>query len=160
MKLSPKVTRVLSGLGAVVLAVVVAILALHDVNSGDDSASSSVTSAAQSVSTAPTNAGSAASPVTQTAGVPDRAYATLSEIDAGRWPGSANSAGTKGGDPWQNRGGDLAAKDSAGKKITYQEWDVNPKKKGQSRDAERIVTGSDGSAWYTGDHYKTFTRMR
>lgn len=59
-----------------------------------------------------------------------------------------------------NRGGDLPAKDSSGKKINYQEWDVNPKKAGQGRDAERIITGSDGSAYYTGDHYNTFTRMR
>lgn len=59
-----------------------------------------------------------------------------------------------------NRGGDLPAADASGKPIIYQEWDVNPKQPGRSRDAERIVTGSDGSAWYTGDHYKTFTRMR
>jgi guanyl-specific ribonuclease Sa len=92
--------------------------------------------------------------------VPDRAYVTLVEIDAGRWPGSANAQGTKGGDRWMNRGGTLAAKDAAGKSITYQEWDVNPKQRNRSRDAERIVTGSDGSAWYTGDHYESFTRMR
>lgn len=28
------------------------------------------------------------------------------------------------------------------------------------RDATRIVTGSDGSAWYTDDHYATFTQIR
>ncbi|WP_067561998.1 ribonuclease domain-containing protein [Nocardia acidivorans] len=98
--------------------------------------------------------------VTPAPGVPDRAYKTLGEIDAGRWPGSANAPGTHGGDTWMNRGGDLPAKDSSGKKISYQEWDVNPKKAGQGRDAERIITGSDGSAYYTGDHYNTFTRMR
>ena len=38
--------------------------------------------------------------------------------------------------------------------------DVNPKKNGQGRDAERIVTGNDGSAWYTLDHYDTFVRIR
>jgi hypothetical protein len=27
-------------------------------------------------------------------------------------------------------------------------------------DAERIITGSDGSAWYTTDHYHTFHRIR
>ncbi|MBL1075031.1 ribonuclease [Nocardia sp. 2] len=93
-------------------------------------------------------------------GVPDRAYATLTEIDAGRWPDSANAPGTQGGETWNNRERRLPATDSAGQRITYQEWDVNPKKRGQTRDAERIVTGSDGTAWYTGDHYKTFTRMR
>ncbi|MCX4097226.1 ribonuclease domain-containing protein [Nocardia sp. alder85J] len=102
------------------------------------------------------------SPVTaqHIATVPDRAVQTLREIDAGRWPDSANAPGTKGGDHWMNRQGQLPQQDSAGHPITYQEWDVNPKKPGQGRDAERIITGSDGSAYYTGDHYKTFTRMR
>ncbi|WP_019932941.1 ribonuclease domain-containing protein [Nocardia sp. BMG111209] len=102
-----------------------------------------------------------AAPITaRVAGVPDRVYRTLDEIDAGRWPDSANAPGTKGGDHWMNRGGQLAQQDSAGRPITYQEWDVNPKKPGQGRDAERIITGSDGSAYYTGDHYKTFTKLR
>ncbi|UGT53615.1 ribonuclease domain-containing protein [Nocardia asteroides] len=101
-----------------------------------------------------------AAPVTKVAGVPDRAYATLVEIDAGRWPDSANAPGTKGGEQWMNRGTKLPPKDSAGKPVTYQEWDVNPKQRNRGRDAERIVTGSDGTAWYTGDHYETFTRMR
>ncbi len=98
--------------------------------------------------------------MTKVAGVPDRAYATLVEIDAGRWPDSANAPGTKGGEQFMNRGTKLPPKDSAGNPVKYQEWDVNPKQRNRSRDAERIVTGSDGSAWYTGDHYDTFTRMR
>ncbi|MGW0177371.1 ribonuclease domain-containing protein [Rhodococcus sp. NPDC003322] len=115
-------------------------------------------------STAPATAAAAA----QTAGprgvvpvpVPDVAWATLAEIDAGRWPGSANAPGTKGGDTWRNREGTLPRTDTAGSSIAYREWDVNPKRRGESRDAERIVTGSDTSAWYTGDHYESFTRMR
>lgn len=95
-----------------------------------------------------------------TANVPAAAVATLQKIDAGKWPAAANPPGTKGGDTWRNQDRDLPAKDSAGKPISYQEWDVNPKQRGQSRDAERIITGSDGSAWYTGDHYRSFTRMR
>lgn len=92
--------------------------------------------------------------------VPAVATATLQKIDDGSWPESANAPGTKGGQTWQNRERNLPAKDSSGKAVKYQEWDVNPKKRGQSRDAERIITGSDGSAWYTDDHYETFTRMR
>ncbi len=92
-------------------------------------------------------------------GVPDRAYQTLVEIDAGRWPESANAPGTQGGETYFNRNRALPATDAAGKRITYQEWDVNPKRHGQDRGAERIVTGSDGSAYYTSDHYETFTRM-
>jgi len=40
--------------------------------------------------------------------------------------------------------------------IQYQEWDVHPKKAGQNRGAERLVTGSNKAAYYTPDHYKTF----
>jgi guanyl-specific ribonuclease Sa len=98
--------------------------------------------------------------VSKVAGVPERAYRTLEEIDAGRWPDSANAPGTKGGERFGNREGRLPDSDSAGRPLTYREWDVNPKRSGRSRDAERIVTGSDGSVWYTGDHYETFTRMR
>ncbi|MGO4615917.1 ribonuclease domain-containing protein [Nocardia sp. 2YAB30] len=162
MSLSPKVFRVL---GAVALALaVVAVLVLrgggHENTAATylESAYATATQTSAPGVTAPH--GSSASPITQALGVPDRAYATLREIDAGRWPDSANAAGTKGGERWMNRGGDLPAADASGKPITYQEWDVNPKQPGRSRDAERIVTGSDGSAWYTGDHYKTFTRMR
>ena len=35
---------------------------------------------------------------------------------------------------------------------------MNLKKPGRSRDAERIITADDGSAWYTDDHYRSFTR--
>ena len=38
------------------------------------------------------------------------------------------------------------------------EYDVHPKVAGQNRGGERIVVGN-GAAWYTNDHYITFTRM-
>ena len=42
----------------------------------------------------------------------------------------------------------------------YREYDVNPKVRGRSRDAERIVIEQDtGRAYYTGNHYKTFTPL-
>ena len=43
---------------------------------------------------------------------------------------------------------------------TYTEYDVNPYKYGNPRGTERIVTGTDGSAWYTPDHYKAWYRLR
>lgn len=107
----------------------------------------------------------AASPTSDTsrqlvgAGIPAKAYATLKKIDAGTWPESA-APGTRGGAVWQNREHRLAATDPQGRAISYREWDVNDKIQGRNRDAERIITGSDHSAWYTGDHYKTFERMR
>lgn len=42
----------------------------------------------------------------------------------------------------------------------YREYDVNPKIRGRSRDAERLVIEQrTGKAYYTGDHYRTFTPL-
>jgi guanyl-specific ribonuclease Sa len=42
----------------------------------------------------------------------------------------------------------------------YREYDVNQKMRGRSRDAERIVIEQDtGKAYYTDDHYRTFTPL-
>ena len=42
----------------------------------------------------------------------------------------------------------------------YREYDVNPKIRGHSRDAERIVIEQEtGRAYYTGNHYRTFTPL-
>jgi ribonuclease T1 len=46
-----------------------------------------------------------------------------------------------------------------GKPARYREWDVNPKKKGKNRGAERLVT-SEKRAWYTRDHYETFEELK
>ncbi|HET6329309.1 MAG TPA: ribonuclease domain-containing protein [Holophagaceae bacterium] len=53
----------------------------------------------------------------------------------------------------------LPQADGNGRRIQYQEWDVHPHREHVNRGAERIVTGSDGRAWYTGDHYAHFTEM-
>jgi guanyl-specific ribonuclease Sa len=50
----------------------------------------------------------------------------------------------------------LPMMDSAGQNITYREYDVNPFTPGVNRGPERLVVGSDGSAYYTADHYITF----
>ncbi|WP_341226638.1 ribonuclease domain-containing protein [uncultured Arcticibacterium sp.] len=44
-------------------------------------------------------------------------------------------------------------------KLSYKEWDIHPKKKGQNRGAERLVTSSDGKAYYTADHYASFVKL-
>ena len=43
-----------------------------------------------------------------------------------------------------------------GTPITYKEYDVHPYTRGVNRGQERIVIGSDGSRYYTPDHYGTF----
>ncbi len=54
----------------------------------------------------------------------------------------------------------LPKKDASGKRINYQEWDVNPKIQGKNRGTERLITGSDGKAYYTNDHYRSFVKVK
>ncbi len=54
----------------------------------------------------------------------------------------------------------LPQTDDKARRIRYREWDVNPLKPGVNRGAERLVTGSDGSAYYTKDHYDSFIKIR
>ena len=54
----------------------------------------------------------------------------------------------------------LPKKDASGKRIEYQEWDVNPKIQGKNRGTERLITGSDGKAYYTNDHYRSFVEVK
>jgi guanyl-specific ribonuclease Sa len=63
-----------------------------------------------------------------------------------------------GGFVFGNREGNLPGTDSKGNKISYTEYDVNAYN-GRGRDAERVVVGSDGRYWYTGDHYSSFTQI-
>jgi ribonuclease T1 len=67
--------------------------------------------------------------------------------------------GYVGGRHFQNRERKLPLLSKDGESIQYKEWDVIPFKTGQNRGPERLVTGSDGSAWYTLDHYKTFQKI-
>ena len=67
--------------------------------------------------------------------------------------------GYAGGRIFQNREKRLPQTEPSGRRIGYREWDVHPKVQGQNRGAERLVTGSDQSAWYTKDHYNTFLRI-
>jgi ribonuclease T1 len=87
--------------------------------------------------------------------VPDYALDVLRYI---RRNGEA-PAGFNGGREFENREKKLPAKDAQNKRIRYSEWDVHKKVKGKSRGAERLVTGSDHSAWYSKDHYKTFMKI-
>ncbi len=72
--------------------------------------------------------------------------------------------GYEGGREFLNlgKGGDqsLPNFDADANAIKYREWDVNPHVPGKNRGAERLVTGSDGRAYYTSDHYRTFIRIR
>jgi len=92
--------------------------------------------------------------------LPQHAERTLEQIErTGRAP-----TGYVGGRRFQNDGrgsGEVLPRvDANGRAVTYREWDVNPHQSGVNRGAERIVTGSDGSAYYTSDHYRTFIKIK
>jgi guanyl-specific ribonuclease Sa len=72
--------------------------------------------------------------------------------------------GYKGKRSFENSGKDgssvLPRTGRNGGPVDYHEWDVAAKVKGVDRGGRRVVTGSDGSAYFTTDHYRTFTQMR
>jgi ribonuclease T1 len=89
-------------------------------------------------------------------GIPQKVYDVLKYIRENNqaMPGYA------GGRVFSNREELLPREDNNAKPILYHEWDVNPKIAGQNRGTERIITGSDGRAWYTNDHYQTFKEIK
>ncbi len=93
-------------------------------------------------------------------GVPQKAKDVSAQIDK---ESGAVPRGYKGGRTFKNdgRGGgqQLRQTDDKGNPIKYREYDVNPYKKGVNRGAERLVRGSDGSRYYTNNHYETFTKF-
>lgn len=90
------------------------------------------------------------------AGVPQKAVLVLDFIRKN----NKAPEGYVGGRHFGNYEHNLPERDAAGNKIDYQEWDIQPKVDGKNRGAQRLVTGSDGSAWYTPDHYSTFTEIK
>jgi ribonuclease T1 len=84
----------------------------------------------------------------QNTDIPQKAYDTLAYIRSHH--GDA-PPGFVGGRTFENREHRLPAGGS------YQEYDVDPKTRGEDRNAERLIVDADsGKAWYTGDHYRTF----
>lgn len=87
--------------------------------------------------------------------VPQKAYEVLRFIREN----NAAPHGYVGGRKFGNYENLLPKKDNNGRRINYQEWDVNPKKEGRNRGAERLITGSDGKAYFTKNHYKSFVEI-
>ena len=93
--------------------------------------------------------------------MPEHVRESFANYESNNWRSKSDKTeGTHDDSKFQNRDGDLPVKDDKGQKIEYWEHDVNNKKEGQGRDAERFVSGSDGSVYYTDDHYETFTRLK
>lgn len=107
-------------------------------------------------STTATKPTPAPKPAPSTSGVPEKALKVLEYVDKN---GEAMS-GYEGGRNFGNFERRLPQSAANGQRIRYREWDVNPLRQGVNRGAERMITGSDGSAYYTGDHYATFKKIR
>jgi dienelactone hydrolase len=95
-------------------------------------------------------------PAATASGVPEKALKVLEYVDKN---GEAMN-GYEGGRNFGNFERRLPQSASNGQRIRYREWDVNPLRQGVNRGAERLVTGSDGSAHYTNDHYASFKKIR
>ncbi|QBO35721.1 hypothetical protein EQG49_04210 [Periweissella cryptocerci] len=101
-------------------------------------------------------------PVISTKVLPDDAKLMFNKYDKTGWSGTVKGQpdGTKAGGRWKNLNATLPTSDKHGKVITYKEFDVSGKVANQQRNAPRFVHGSDGSTYYTADHYKTFKKVK
>ena len=88
--------------------------------------------------------------------VPPQVRETLAYVRKHGFP----APGYVGGRVFGNYEGLLPRYDGRHKRIEYREWDVRLRAVGKHRGAERLVTGSDGRAWYTADHYRSFVEVR
>ena len=102
-------------------------------------------------------------PLPQLAELPGPAKAKVNSVLAYIRVHGTPMPGYVGGQVYHNSGEGggqvLPPIDADGASIVYHEWDVNPRVPGQNRGKERLVTGSDSSAYYTDDHYMTFKRI-
>ena len=88
-------------------------------------------------------------------GLPAAATETLAYVRAHH----AAPPGFEGGRRFGNYEHRLPERDAGGRHIAYQEWDVHPHQEHRNRGAERLITGSDGRAWFTADHYGHFVEV-
>lgn len=88
--------------------------------------------------------------------IPQKVYAVLRYVELHHKP----MKGYVGGREFKNREKHLPFFTPENKPVSYREWDVNPKIEHQNRGTERLITGNDQSAWYTANHYQSFTKIK
>jgi ribonuclease T1 len=88
--------------------------------------------------------------------IPSKALEVLAYIENNRQA----PEGYVGGRKFKNLENLLPKQTEDGKRINYQEWDVNPRREGKNRGAERLVTGDNETAFYTNDHYQSFQKIK
>ncbi|WP_054114770.1 ribonuclease domain-containing protein [Enterococcus sp. RIT-PI-f] len=94
--------------------------------------------------------------------LPDNVKNLYKTYEKNEWEGNmqGQTPGTKAGGSYKNRDGKLPSADKGGNQISYEEFDVNNKLPNAKRDSERFVKGSDGSIYYTNDHYNNFLKIK
>lgn len=92
--------------------------------------------------------------------IPQEARQVLVQVRATGQPLPGYVGGRRFGNYGSGGEQKLPVTDARGQRITYREWDIHPKVEGRNRGPERLVTGSDGRAWFTADHYCSFTEIR
>ena len=96
----------------------------------------------------------------------DKEKEVFGKYEKNGWIGQYGKNGpTNAGAKFENdgrfRGDILSRKDANGNDIIYKEFDINKKDPVTNfRDNKRFVRGSDGSIYYTDDHYITFRRIK
>ncbi|MFZ7988236.1 ribonuclease domain-containing protein, partial [Fusobacterium watanabei] len=88
----------------------------------------------------------------------DKEKEVFEKYEKNGWKGQYDKEGpSKAGREYKNIGERLPKYGADGKLIEYKEFDINNVK---PRDNKRFVSGSDGSVYYTDDHYMTFRRIK
>ncbi|MBF0779505.1 MULTISPECIES: LysM peptidoglycan-binding domain-containing protein [unclassified Granulicatella] len=93
--------------------------------------------------------------------LPENVQKAFRGYESVKWRGNfKGQKNTKAGGNYENNDKELPTIDACGKHIEYKKFDINEKIEGQGRDAERFIVGSDGSVYYTKDHYKNFIKIK
>lgn len=95
------------------------------------------------------------------ANIQNSANETLSYINRGTTPpGADGNRKRKWGSTYDNRNSVRPTKDINGNNITYKEYDIPNMRDSLGAGTDRIVIGSDGRRYYTGNHYDGFARIK
>jgi ribonuclease T1 len=128
----------------------------HDVVQADKSNEALEPVESNEIGVRSSNMEPSSSPTERGSIVPQKAYRVWNYVRENR----KAPDGYVGGREFQNREKRLPLKQPDGKSMRYQEWDVNPKRNGVNRGAERLITSANERAWFTADHYKTFQELK
>ncbi len=97
------------------------------------------------------------------AGVPSESAAVIRQIDEFGAIGESGVMGPSVPKTFRNSGssgGQILPRSDANGALTYREWGTVPSAGNLTPGGERIVTGSNGSIYYSPDHYQTFIQVR